>query len=80
MDIMLHPTPTNLHFDPKRVFFLVSDDEKIEHLTITYKELQQNKYRVVASPVRKQDRKGKVVFAFTFGVELRIEVEEQKNS
>lgn len=78
IDIMLRPTPTNIHFDPKRVFFMVSDDKKIEHLTITYKVPQQNEYQVVAGPVRIQDRKGKVVFAFTFGGELRIEVEEQE--
>ena len=78
LDIILRPTPTNMHFDPKRVFFMVSDDEKIEHLTISYKGLHQNKYQVVAGPVRIQDRKGKVVFAFTFGGELQIEVEEQE--
>lgn len=77
MDIMLRPTPTIEHFDPQRVFFMISDDEKIDHLTISYNGLHINKYQVVAGPVRIQDRKGKVVFAFTFGGELQIKKEEQ---
>jgi len=78
LDVTLHLTPTEKHFDPKLVFFLVSDDEEIEHLTITYNGLHKNKYRVVAGLVRIQDRKGKVVFAFTFGGDLQIEKEGQE--
>lgn len=78
LDIILRPVPTSNHFDPQQVFFVISDDEKIEHLTITYKGFQLNKYRVVAGLVRIKDRKGKVMFALTFGGELQIEVEEQK--
>jgi hypothetical protein len=75
---MLRPNPTYLHFDPERVFFKISDGEGIENITITYKGLQQNKYRVVPGSVRIQDHKGKVVFAFTFGGDLQIEMEGQE--
>ena len=78
VDIMLCPTPTNKHFDPQRVYFMISNEDEIEHLVVTYKGHQLNKYRVVAGLVRIQDRKGKVVFAFTFGGELQIKKEEQE--
>jgi len=78
LDIMLRPTPTNKHFDPKRVYFVISDNDVVEQLVITYKGFQRNKYRVVAGLVRIQDRKGKVMFAFTFGGDLQIEKEGQE--
>jgi hypothetical protein len=79
MDIMLRSSPTNIHFDPSRLYLtVVSGENDISHLTITYNGIQLNKYRVVAGPVCIQDRKGKVLHAFTFGGELRIEVEEQE--
>ena len=78
LDIMLRPTPTNMHFDPKRVYFMILEDEDLELLKITYTGLPQNKYRVVAGLIRIQDRKGKVVFAFTFGGDLQIEMEEEE--
>ena len=78
-DIILRPNPTHKHFDPERVFFVISDHESIERLIISYTTGPQfNKYRVVAGLIRIQDRKGKVVFAFTFGGELQIVEEEQK--
>ena len=78
LDIMLRPTPTNMHFDPKQVYFMILEDEDLELLKITYTGLPQNKYRVVAGLIRIQDRKGKVVFAFTFGGDLQIEMEEEE--
>lgn len=75
LEIHLRATPTEQHFDPEQIKFLVVAqlERRVEHLLVTYSWDGPTAYRLVAGLVTMIDRRGKTAEAFTFGGELKIQ-------
>jgi hypothetical protein len=79
LDICISQTPTEQHYDPKRVELNVVsyDQERVEHLKVTHPWNSRTTYRICAGVIRLIDRIGKVEEALTFGANLSIDPGEQ---
>ena len=79
LDIYLSSTPTEKHFDVHHAYFTVEAPNKtIERITVTHPWVFQKKAHVCAGRITLEDRKKKKEEAFTFGGELRIDVQEMQ--
>lgn len=77
LDIFISEIPTEQHFDVLRAHILVkTSKDAIEHLTIKHPWNYEKAARVCAGFVIMDDRKGKKEEAFTFGGQLKIELQE----
>ena len=73
LDVFLRKDTTLRHFDPKKVRFNVKSKlGGADTLSVQYPWVGRERYQVIASCVRIQDREGKTVEAFTFGGDLAI--------
>jgi hypothetical protein len=77
LDIHIFTNPTEQHFDIERThFFVKSDVNGIERLTVSHPWSFEKTAQVCAGLVEMRDRKGKQEEAFTFGGALRIDSQE----
>jgi hypothetical protein len=77
LDVFLRSAPTEKHFDPVKMTIKVAVGGKdIEFIKVQHPWSLLERYHAYPGRVILQDRKGKIVEAFTFGGELRIESEE----
>lgn len=73
LDIHICQTPTQRHFDPERVDFMVAGaDGRSEHLILTYGWSGPKMYRVCVGRIHMHDRKNKIAAAFSCGGHLAI--------
>ncbi len=73
MDVVLAAYPTERHFDPLRVRYLVaSRGGDTDRLVVCHPWNQGRRYRVCAGRISVSDRLGKTVEAFTLGGDLQI--------
>lgn len=77
VDIFIHETPTQHHFDPEKVIInVVQPDNKFDTLVVRHpfsSLVEEPVFRVCAGILTIQDIKGKKVELFSFGGELRVE-------
>ena len=77
LDVFLRSVPTEKHFDPIKITINVAVESKdIEFIQVHHPWSLLEHYQACSGRVILQDRKGKIVEAFTFGGELRIESKE----
>ena len=70
-------TPTEEHFDPQRIHFLVvSEDKFVEDLKVTHPWRYKDDYQICAGLVQIIDHKDQTEEALSFGGHLRIETHE----
>lgn len=72
MDVILTATPTNRHFDPLRVSYLVALRGGTERLVVCHPWGRGRRFRVCAGRIIVSDRLGKTVEAFSLGGDLQI--------
>jgi len=78
LDVFLRFVPTEKHFDPIKMTINVAVGGKdIEFIKVHHPWPLLEHYRACSGRVILEDRKGKVVEAFTFGGDLRIESKEE---
>lgn len=74
LDIIIDETPTDRHFDPERVEYLVvSSSNDVRQLKIRHPWRLGQEYAVCAGRVLASDRIGKRIEAFSFGGQLQIQ-------
>jgi hypothetical protein len=77
LDVFLRSVPTEKHFDPIKMTCNVAVEGKdIEFIKVHHPWSLLEHYRACSGRVILQDRKGKIIEAFTFGGDLRIESKE----
>lgn len=78
LDVNLQSDPTGQHYDPETFRVRIVDlDNRIDHVRIYNPWRGRNHFQVIIDEVVLRDRKDKVIEAFTFGGELKIESAEQ---
>jgi hypothetical protein len=78
LDVFLRSVPTEKHFDPTKMTLNVALEHKdIEFIKVHHPWSLHEQYQACAGRIILQDRKGKIVEAFTFGGDLRIESKEE---
>lgn len=86
LDIKISERPSEQHFDPDWVQFLIfssadaSHPQRIEHLKVNHPWTFQTAYRVAPGVLIISDRKDKKVEAFTFGGTLQIDVDNESTN
>ena len=76
LDVFLHAEPTELHFDPEVVRFMVTSPIwGTERIKVRHPWQREEEHRVIPNCVVMRDRVNKVIEAFTFGGELQIVTE-----
>jgi hypothetical protein len=80
-EAILRSHPTEEHFDPEVLRLrVVSAFGGIEHLYINHPWVGEEHYRAIVSHVLLRDRKNKTVNAYTYGGDLRIEVNQDQTT
>jgi hypothetical protein len=78
LEIVIHATPTERHFDPERVCVPIRTiTDRSDELHVTHPWPQAEDYPVILGRISLHDRKGKQVEAFTLGGQLHIEPQDQ---
>ncbi len=76
LDIQISTEPTERHYDPENASFLVfSPEVGMDRLIITHPWRGPRRWQVLAGRIILEDRREKIVEAFSFGGELQITVE-----
>ena len=77
LEIYIHKTPTNHHFDPLKVRLRVASAQTISEPIVIHHPWQfETSFQVVAGVIEIMDRKGKKVEAFSFGGQLTIDSQD----
>ena len=80
LDVTLRSRPTEKHFDPEEFRLRVaSEGGGIEYLYVNHPWVGEEQYRVCVGHLAFRDRKNKFINAYTFGGDLRIETNKDKN-
>jgi hypothetical protein len=78
MDVVISGTPTNRHFDPQKICYVVATDKGTGRLMGHHPWSLGRQFRVCAGRIRLTDRVGKVVEAFSLGGVLNIACEKTR--
>jgi hypothetical protein len=75
LDIQIPDEPTERHYDPENASFLVMVPELgMDRLVVSHPWRGPRRWQLLAGRIILQDRREKIIEAFSFGGDLRIEV------
>ena len=73
LDIVMHATPTDEHFDPEQLICRIATSDKPVSLHVLHPWTEDSTYKICAGDVIIEDRKQQHLTAFTFGGTLTID-------
>src|SRR5512143_1633666 len=78
LDIVIRTDPTREHFDPESCLCPIVTDSGVSMLHVMHPWTQETAYRVGAGEIIIEDARHEQVKAFTFGGELRLDVDSRR--
>ncbi len=78
LDVVIHTAPTGEHFDPESCLCPIVTDSGVSKLHIAHPWTQETAYRLCVGEIIIEDARHAQVKAFTFGGELRLDVDSRR--